>query len=263
MTLNRPTTHSEMTLEAAAMSTLVSRPLGDLTGTRRLTLLEALDSCSPIPPSALFLGLAADGLPVLLNLRDPSPSPVLIAADGGAGKTRLLHVVARAIDRVHDSDRVRYAVITESPSEWAGFDEDSQCEGILSFHHALTTGYMASLAHAGRAGRTSLPHLVLLIDDFRALVGDGDLGDSCRWLLHLGASHGLWPLVTLSTSRIPVPESWLDPFRIRLLGHVQDRRSAASLSGSQDNLFTQLKPGSEFAMRERQAWLPFRLPLID
>jgi hypothetical protein len=130
------------------------------------TLSAVLAPLMPLPSSALFVGQAEDGLPVHINLRDPAPSPVLIAADAGAGKTRLLHTVARAIEFVHDPERVRYAVITAHPEEWSAFEHASHCDALLGFHHALTTGYLHSLAH--RAPMLDPHHsLVLMLDGLR------------------------------------------------------------------------------------------------
>ncbi len=39
------------------------------------TLRSVIANASPLPQEALFLGLAEDGLPVLLNLYDPIPGP--------------------------------------------------------------------------------------------------------------------------------------------------------------------------------------------
>ncbi|NOH04841.1 MAG: hypothetical protein HND47_24175 [Chloroflexi bacterium] len=47
------------------------------------TLNSVLADLSPLPNEALFLGMADDGLPVLLNLSDPVPGPILITGDGG------------------------------------------------------------------------------------------------------------------------------------------------------------------------------------
>ena len=45
------------------------------------SLNEVLADYGPMPYEALFLGVASDDLPVLLNLHDPVPGPILIAAD--------------------------------------------------------------------------------------------------------------------------------------------------------------------------------------
>ena len=38
---------------------------------------------SSLPAGSLLLGMAEDGLPVLLDLYDPAPGPLLVAGDGG------------------------------------------------------------------------------------------------------------------------------------------------------------------------------------
>ena len=47
------------------------------------SLAESLSELGPLPKEAMLLGLASDGLPVLLNLHDPHPGPLLVAADPG------------------------------------------------------------------------------------------------------------------------------------------------------------------------------------
>src|SRR5512145_523417 len=64
-------------------------------------LSEVLAEFDPIPRAALFLGVASDGLPVLLNLHDPVPGPILVCGDPGIGKTTLLQVIASAVGRMH------------------------------------------------------------------------------------------------------------------------------------------------------------------
>lgn len=51
------------------------------------SLNAVLDEIGLMPHEALFMGVASDGLPVLLNLQDPSPGPILVAGDSGVGKT--------------------------------------------------------------------------------------------------------------------------------------------------------------------------------
>ena len=60
------------------------------------TLASSIAQPAGLPGGSLMLGLAEDGLPVLLDLYDPAPGPLLVAGDGGSGKTALLQSLARA-----------------------------------------------------------------------------------------------------------------------------------------------------------------------
>ena len=50
-------------------------------------LSETLEQISNLPGDALLFGIAADGMPLLLQLRDPRPGPVLVLGEKGSGKT--------------------------------------------------------------------------------------------------------------------------------------------------------------------------------
>lgn len=52
-------------------------------------LRDVLAELGPLASEALFLGVASDNLPVLFNLDDLHPGPMLIAGDAGSGKTGL------------------------------------------------------------------------------------------------------------------------------------------------------------------------------
>src|SRR6185436_20666174 len=82
------------------------------------TLEGVLSEIGSLPREALFLGMALDGLPVLLNLRDSAPGPLLITGDAGAGKTSFLQMVAQAVQQTHHPQDVQFGVITSFPDEW-------------------------------------------------------------------------------------------------------------------------------------------------
>lgn len=240
------------TLSNRAVSPSTTRPLA-----------QVLAALAPMPASALFMGLAEDGFPVLFDLRESSPGPVLIAADAGAGKTRLLHTVARGIEHLHQPVDVRYAVVTEHPGEWRLFEHSRHCERVLPFHQAFTTGYLHCAALGQPSDIRSSSSLVLLIDGFEALVSDGDLRDSTHALLRSPSPRGVFPFVTLNTSSAAFPDSWLDAFTARLLGYIRHPHASAVMCGSSDNLAGELQPPSQFSSREGQSWLPFWLPDLD
>lgn len=61
-------------------------------------LEEVQATLESLPQDTLMLGMAADGLPVLLNLYELAPSPILVVGDRGSGKTALLQLLARSVD---------------------------------------------------------------------------------------------------------------------------------------------------------------------
>src|SRR5271157_5161439 len=70
------------------------------------SLNSVLTEFAPLPRTALFLGLATDGLPILLNLLDPLPGPLMIVGDIGCGKTKFLRTITSSINAVHSSKEV-------------------------------------------------------------------------------------------------------------------------------------------------------------
>ncbi|HEX2980767.1 MAG TPA: hypothetical protein VHO48_10930, partial [Anaerolineaceae bacterium] len=60
-----------------------------------------------LPPYRVLAGVEEDGRPLLLNLSDPARLPVLIAAEPGSGKTRLLHALVESALRLHSSADLR------------------------------------------------------------------------------------------------------------------------------------------------------------
>lgn len=98
---------------------------------QRRTLEDTLRKIGPMPQEALYIGMALDDIPVVLNLHDPVPGSLLISGDPGAGKTDLLRTIAAAVGLMHRRDAVQFGVITNGPEEWAGFEGISNNTGIF------------------------------------------------------------------------------------------------------------------------------------
>ena len=227
------------------------------------SLGRILKDLTPLPRAALFLGMADDQLPVLLNLADPVPGPVLVAGDSGSGKTRLLQLMAEAVSRTQDPDNLRFAVIAEQPAEWESLSSSPNCEGILSFNEQLTTNYLASIVNWAHTNKHSDQYVLLLIDGLEGLHADASLHQSVRWLLLRGPARRIWPIVTVKATRASGVTQWLPSFRTRLCGHIAADRDLTPLTGPGRASFDGLVAGSQFAMREGRSWLPFWLPRTD
>ena len=229
----------------------------------RPPLSEVLAEFEPMPRAALFLGVASDGLPVLLNLHDPVPGPILIAADPGAGKTALLQTVALAAGKMHQPDELQFGVLTSHPDEWGGFEDIPNNVGIYPLYHQSAEDFILSLASWAHGNKTSRQSILLLLDDLEAASNlDFDARQNLRWLFLRGPARRVWPILTLNPSRMESITPWLEAFHTRIFGAIQNPNYTHQLDAVSAELDS-LNSGSHFTLREGDSWLRFWIPSID
>ncbi len=206
---------------------------------------EVLEEFSPLPREALFLGLATDGLPVLLNLLDPLPGPLLIVGDASSGKTRLLRLIARGAERSHGPQDIHLHILSVRSNEWSAFEGSRHCSGIWSPQDPATAGHLASLVEYAHTNKKSQKFTLLLIDDLESITQmSPEAQQHLRWLFLRGPSRRVWPIATLDASDAAHLAPWLEAFRTRLFGHIAQASAAQALAGRSNTAFTALKPGT-------------------
>lgn len=228
------------------------------------TLKAVLADASPLPSEALFLGLAEDGLPVLLNLYDPTPGPILIIGDPACGKTRLLQTIARAADLLHSPSEVQYGVVTSHPQEWRDFYGNQNNAGVFFTQDDNTEELIQSLVTWAHNNKGEQQSVLLLIDDVEAVIKiNPQVEQNLRWLLLRGPSRRVWPIVTLNAGRAQSMKAWLEFFHTRLFGFTRSADESNLLTGIPSHSLTHLSAGSQFALREGNKLLNFWAPSID
>ena len=226
------------------------------------SLNEVLDEFGLMPPEALFLGVASDGLPVLLNLHDSVPGPILIAGDAGTGKTTLLQTVAIAAGMMHQPEQLQLGVVTSHPDEWNGLEEIPNNVGIFPTYHQSAEDFILSLASWAHGNKSSKQSILLLIDDLEAIAKmDFDAQQNLRWLLLRGPARRVWPIVTINPNRMENTQPWLEAFHTRVFGPIQNIHLARQVDAENANLDS-LNIGTQFALREGDHWLHFWIPSI-
>jgi hypothetical protein len=227
------------------------------------SLRSVIADASPLPHTALFLGLAEDGLPVLLDLYDPIPGPILVIADKASGKTELLQMVARAAELLHTPSDVQSGIITQYPDEWKNFQGSQSTVGIYVTQENTTQELLQSLVTWAHNNKGEGQSILLLIDDLEAITKlDQQTEQNLRWLLLRGPSRHVWPIVTVNASRARDMETWLGFFRTRLFGRTLDARDSHLIANDPNKVFDGLS-ASQFTMREGNNWLNFWAPAID
>src|SRR5512141_1466101 len=218
-------------------------------------LSEVLTEFGPMPQEALFLGVASDGLPVLLNLHDPVPGPILIVGDAGVGKTTLLHVIASAVGKMHQPEDVQFGALTNHPEEWNGVENIPNNVGIFPLYHKSSEDFILSLASWAHGNKSSQQSVLLLIDDLEAATNlDFDAKQNLRWLFLRGPARRVWPINTLNPNRMENIMPWLDEFRTTIFGPLQAPGYSRSLD-AENAYLNALNGGTQFTLREGENWL--------
>src|SRR5512138_293950 len=224
---------------------------------------DVLAGYSPMPSAALFLGVAPDELPVLLNLHDPVPGPILVTADAGAGKTKLLQTIAMAAGALHQPENLQFGVLTNHPDEWSSVEGIPNNVGVFPLYNRSAEDFILSLASWAHDNKTSQQSVLLLLDDLEAASNlDFDARQNLRWLLLRGPARRVWPIVTLNPNHMENILPWLDAFRTRVFGTMQNQKQISQLDAVSAELES-LNSGSHFTLQEGDHWLRFWLPSID
>jgi hypothetical protein len=265
MTSNR---RFSLDLDSLAELKLQSTPTDPMGGTEQ-TQPTAADSnpdgvladIGPLPRGALFLGRATDGLPVLLNLYDPHPGPMLITSESGAGKTTFLRSIAQSVIQTQQERDVQFGVITNRLEEWNELQQTKHLVGIFDVNQSSARELISSLASWAHSNKNTQQIVLLLVDDLESIAkSDFEAIQNFRWLLLRGPARRVWPIITMSAERYGQVLAWIEIFRTRIFGHIANTRVAEALGGDPASALEALEAGKEFSLRENGNWLRFTIP---
>jgi hypothetical protein len=226
------------------------------------SLEEMLKQIGRLPNDCLFFGYAEDELPVLLNLRNSAPGPILISGDPGTGKTNLLKVIARYASLKYDPCEIQLGVITDHPEEWQGQLDFPHCVGLFSMREKSTVNFIQALEAWINLGKRNTESVLLMIDglDDFAHLHSGLVEAMNEILLH-GPARKIWTIVTSNPRQQKDADRWLKYFHSRIFGYTKYTTNVND-TGLPETTIRSLSRGCEFILKESGRWIKFRIPKI-
>lgn len=220
-----------------------------------------MDEIGVFPPEALFMGMADDNLPVLLNVHDPIPQNVLFVGDEGTGKTSALQVMAKFIETQQSSRDMQFAVLSNHIDEWEGVGETKHCAGKFAMYDRGAEEMILSLASWASGNRNNKQSVILLLDDLEYAICnlEFDAKQNLRWLIQKGANRKVWAVATISSKSVKNTEAWVEQFKTKIFSNIKDS-SLWDLVGVNGKVFSLVQ--NQMVLLENGNWLKFWIPSL-
>jgi len=228
-----------------------------------MTLEELVAQNPDLPSDTLMLGMANDGLPILLNLCEPTTGPVLVVGDSGVGKTALMQTLAHATDLIKDPSDIQFGVVSNHPDEWKALDASPGSLGVWPANHPVAQDFIQRISDWAKQPDHGRQVIVLFLDDLASIINTSfEVQENLKWLLLNGCKNQVWIVASLNVLRAIRMKVWLDLFNTHIFGYIQQPSLACALTADSLSSFESLVPGLEFDIKQKGEWLRFWLPAI-
>jgi hypothetical protein len=230
-----------------------------------LDLESVLLSLAPLPPYSALVGICEDGLPLLLDLRNPESGSILMVGDPAAANRPLLRSLLASAVLLNTIEEVQLYLVTVEGEAYTEFQEVPGALEIISPHDPATSEliwHLACRAQQQPCGSQAQGVEVLLIEDLEALVAQLDpLGrDELAWLVEVGPQAGVWVIAGVDAVRFSEIDGSLSAvFRTQLIDAV-DPGLLENLTGLSPEVGIELVPGAQYCARRAGDYIHFWLP---
>jgi len=152
-------------------------------------LLKDVHASEIASPVAFPVGLGVEGQPIFADMADPNTCHALVAGSTGSGKSEWLKSLVASIASRHAPDSVRFALVDPkiltfsgtagSPYLWRPLATTVEAASAIlrdavdemeARYLKLDREGFANLAERRSAGKTDLPYIVILFDEFADLT---------------------------------------------------------------------------------------------
>lgn len=222
-----------------------------------------LERAGALPPDSLLLGIAGDGLPLILRMTRPDTGPILIMADKGSGKTAFLQTLARSTRSLAPAQGTAILALTAFPNEWRLGDFPVRTLKVHPAYEESTSDLLKRLADLVMTRPANRPVLLLLDGLDNILQLDDAAQEAFAFLLAHGPRARVWPVVSVNAAQALKLPDWLAFFRTRIYGRISHPQVSDDLTHLPGAPLESLFSGAEFCMRHQSRWMRFWLPSFN
>jgi hypothetical protein len=228
--------------------------------------MAVLQNLAPVPQSSIFLGICEDGLPLLMDLRDPAPGSLLIVGDRQEENRQLLRTVVASALMLNSPAQVGVDLIVLEPEAYEDIAGTPGSVEVIDvgdgdLPHLLWHRARRASQDSAQAGRGQI-RLIILEDLEPTLTRlDPESLEALHWLVTCGAARSTWVIAGFAVRHFrQVDDRLFHAFQTRLVGALPDQQFAAYLSGLPAEVTGDLEPGIQYCATIRGQVVCFWLP---
>lgn len=231
-----------------------------------LPLLEnIIQDLAPLPENMMIIGSCDDGLPIILDMTNPSSGSILVTGERGCGKTHLLSTMARSVCLSTPARLLRVAGVTTSQLEWQAIAQSPHGYKWASTHSLEAQAILRELTRVSgqrSTGPAGGNMLILVIDSLAELVQNLDTADLQRLtdLVSNGPARGIWTIASAGEEEASVDLQLSNAFRTHLIGHSKITQPWGRGPENIPPMASELVPGAQFCVNIDGQWVNFWIP---
>lgn len=233
--------------------------------------IERLLEAQPgLPDQTVLLGVCEDGLPVLLDMHDPTPGAVLVMGDERKSQLEMLRAAITSLVIRNTPRNVQFLILSCDPQDWTAWISEQGFQryniAIENADEAIIRNWVLRLAdwtEQRRMSEHALPAILVVMDTLSFLPRlEYDIRLNFEWMAKEGPQAMIWPFATVSTelAKALSGRRLLRAFKTRILGRAEDPADYVPLVNLDENLVGEFEQPGQFMVRAGENWLKFRLP---
>ena len=244
---------------------VLPRPGDRLERASDFDLETVLMSLAPLPPFSALVGICEDGLPLLLDFKNPASGSILLVGDQVLVNRPLLRSMLASAVLLNTVEEVQLYLITETGEAFAEFQEVPGALEIINPQDQAAMELIWRLAcrvQQQPCRRQSRGVEELLIEDLEVLLPqlDPQGRSELDWLVEEGPQAGVWVIAGWEAARIKeITEVQLGAFQTQLIDAV-DRKLLKELTGISNEGSLELDPGAQYCAHRAGKFFSFWLP---
>lgn len=267
-------------VEKPAARAEAHHPAGEPPPARGRIVLEELIMGGRVPQGAMVLGVCADGLPLVVDLADPSPGSILLIGEETALLQKHIKAILSSLTLLNPPEKLSVDIITPAVDQYAGEKTLPHLQNLLSPDQDAVFNLMGQLfekveAHqrkkhsfSGRLLAGLMPNHrelfhVLVIDQLDALVEQlaSESLAYLRWLLRRGPAAQVWIVATLNARAAEsLDRKTLNAFGLKTSGRLRPNAPLLRALDLPLNAVSTLRPGEQACAMMDGEVISFQIP---